>query len=227
MAGGLGTRLRPLTNDCPKPLLKIGSKTVLEILLENFIEQGFHHFYFAINYKGQLIKDYFGDGSRFGVTIRYLQEQERLGTAGALSLLPEVPHLPLLVMNADLITKVNFQQLLNFHHEHHAEATICVREYKQVVPYGVVHISQEDYQLLDIKEKPEHTLFVNAGIYVLNPSLLQYVPKHVHYDMPDLLTSIVKNKYFVATFPIREYWLDIGRLEDLQKAHQDYDEVFA
>jgi dTDP-glucose pyrophosphorylase/predicted transcriptional regulator len=227
MAGGLGTRLKPLTDNCPKPLLKIGSKPVLEIVLENFIEHGFNQFYFAINYKGHLIRDYFGDGSQWGITIRYLEEKERLGTAGALSLLPEKPRMPIFVMNADLMTKVNFEQLLQFHQEHQASATICVREYKQVIPYGVVHISKENYQLIDIKEKPEHNLFVNAGIYVLNSDVLDHVPNNGYLDMPDLLTTLIKKNQFVSTFPIREYWLDIGRMEDLQQAHQDYDEVFA
>jgi len=227
MAGGLGTRLRPLTDTCPKPLLKIGSKPVLEIVLENFIAHGFHNFYIAINYKGHLIQDYFEDGTRFGVKINYLREQDRLGTAGALSLLPEKPQLPVFVMNADLMTKINFQQLLNFHHEHQAAATLCVREYKHVIPFGVVHISKDNYQLLDIKEKPEHNLFVNAGIYVLNPEVLQYVSKNVYLDMPDLLTQLIRCKQTVATFPIHEYWLDIGRLEDLQQAHHDYNEIFA
>ena len=197
MAGGLGTRLKPLTDHHPKPLLKIGPKPVLEILLENFIGYGFYKFYFSINYKGHLIQDYFKDGARWGVKINYLEEKERLGTAGALSLLPEKPVLPIFVMNADLMTKVNFEQLLNFHRENQAEATVCVREYKQVIPYGVVHISKENYQLLDIKEKPERNLFVNAGIYVLNPDVLNHVPKSVHFDMPDLLTLLIKKKHFV------------------------------
>lgn len=227
MAGGLGERLRPLTDNCPKPLIKVGTKPVLEILLENFIAQGFHNFFLAINYKGHLIQEYFGDGNKWNVNIQYLCEENRLGTAGALSLLPEKPKLPFFVMNADLITKVNFQQLLDFHQDHFADATMCVREYKHVIPYGVVHIEKESYQMLEIKEKPENHLFVNAGIYILNPLVLDYVPSNVYLDMPDVLTLLTQKKFKVSTFPIREYWLDIGRLEDLERAHQDYYEVFA
>lgn len=227
MAGGLGSRLQPLTDDCPKPLLKVGTKPILETVLENFIEHGFSNFHFAINYKGHLIQDYFGDGARWDVNVNYLCEEERLGTAGALSLLPEKPTLPILVMNADLMTKVNFQQLMDFHHEHNASATLCVREYKHVIPFGVVHISKDNYQLIDIKEKPEQNLFVNAGIYVLNPEVLDFVPKNRFYDMPDLLTRLMQEKQKVNTFPIREYWLDVGRLEDLKQAHRDYDTMFS
>lgn len=227
MAGGLGTRLRPLTDDCPKPLLKVGAKPVLEIVLENFLEYGFHRFYIAINYKGHLIQDYFGDGSRWGSEINYLCEDQRLGTAGALSLLPEKPDKPFFVMNADLITKVNLEQLLKFHEEQQANATLCVREYKHVIPYGVVNIGKENFQLIDIKEKPEQQYFVSAGIYVLNPDTLDGITKNHYLDMPNLLASLTEQNKHVATFPIREYWLDIGRLEDLERAHQEYGEVFA
>lgn len=225
MAGGLGERLRPLTDNFPKPLIKVGNKPVLELVLENFISQGFHNFYIAINYKGHLIQEYFGDGSQWNVNIKYLCEEIRLGTAGALSLLPITPELPFFVMNADLITKVNFLQLLEFHQDHSADVTMCVREYRHVIPYGVVDIQKESYQMLEINEKPEHCFFVNAGIYILNPSTLVHMPANVFFDMPDLLTKLINNKFRVSTYPIREYWLDIGRFEDLERAHQDFKEV--
>jgi len=222
MAGGLGTRLKPLTDDCPKPLLKVGDKPVLEMLLDSFIEHGFSHFYFAINYKGHLIQDYFGDGAKWQVNINYIREDNQLGTAGALSLLENKPTSPFIVMNADLITKVNFQQLLKYHLKENNTATICVREYKHVVPYGVVHVEENNLRLNSILEKPEYNLFVNAGIYVLNPEVLRYLKQNQHANMPDLLTEVIAHDLPVGTYPVCEYWLDIGRIEDLTKARQEF-----
>lgn len=224
MAGGLGSRLGPLTNDCPKPLLKVGSKPILEIILENFIEYGFHKFYISVNYKAEMIEEYFGNGSQWGVNISYLRENERLGTAGALSQLPVKFLKPLVVMNADLLTKVNFQQLLNFHSEHRAKATMCIRDYDFQVPYGIAKI--EKYRLIGIEEKPVHRFFVSAGIYVLEPKVLELIPSNTFFDMPNLFEELIKQNDEVVVFPIREYWLDIGRIDDLEKAKGDFTEVF-
>jgi GTP:adenosylcobinamide-phosphate guanylyltransferase len=142
MAGGLGSRLRPLTEDYPKPLLKVGNKPILETIMENFIEYGFRKFYLSVNYKADMIEGHFGDGSRWGVEIRYLREDQKLGTAGALGLLPEMTTEPLIIMNGDLLTKVNFQQLLDFHKEQRAQATMCVRDYDFQIPYGVVKVDK-------------------------------------------------------------------------------------
>lgn len=226
MAGGMGKRLHPLTVDFPKPLLKIGDKPVLEILLENFIKRGFKNFYFAVNYKAEMIKEYFNFGEQWGVTIRYIEETKRLGTAGALSLLEEIPKEAFFVINADVVTNVDFQCLLEYHNEIHADATMCIRKHEQVVPYGVVQRDETTHFLLNIVEKPIRQFFVNAGIYILEPSILKMLTPNTNCDMPDLLTLCIKHNYRVATFPIREYWLDIGRHEDLEKAHKDYEEVF-
>ncbi len=220
MAGGLGSRLRPLTDETPKPLLKIGNKPLLEIILENFIEQGFKKFYFSVNYKAEMVESYFGSGSRWGAEIRYLRETERMGTAGPLSLLPERLAQPMIVMNADLLTKLNFRQLLNFHNEHKAKATMCVREYDFQVPYGVVSI--ENTRITAIDEKPVQRFFVNAGIYVLEPEALALIPASRFYDMPELFAAMIERKWESAVFPIREYWLDVGRLEDFQRANGEY-----
>lgn len=226
MAGGMGTRLHPLTVDCPKPLLKIGNKPVLEIVLENFIKHGFHRFYFAVNYKSEMIKAYFHQGQQWGVEIRYLEENQRLGTAGALSLLKEKPEKPFFVINADVVTNVDFQSLLDYHNQHQVGATMCIREHEQVVPYGVVQRDADTHHLLTIVEKPVRQFFVNAGIYILEPDILHYLTENTYCDMPDLLTTCVSHQHRVATFPIKEYWLDIGRHEDLEKAHLDYAKVF-
>lgn len=224
MAGGLGTRLKPLTNDVPKPMLTVGDKPILETILESFIEYGFQQFFFSVNYKKEIIKDYFGDGSRWGVAIRYLDEKKRLGTAGALSLLPKGVDKPLIVMNGDILTKVNFEQLLDFHEETHSRATMCVRDYYYQIPYGVV--KTEGSRLVVIEEKPKQRYFVNAGIYVLSPDVLTYIPKNEYYDMPALFETLTEKKIHANVFPIREYWMDIGRMGDFERANSEFTEVF-
>lgn len=224
MAGGLGTRLRPLTYSQPKPMLKVGNKPILETILEGFIDYNFYRFYIAVNYKSELIKEYFGDGSKWGVKIEYIHEEKRLGTAGALSLLKETPQLPMFVMNGDLLTKVNFEQMLEFHYEYNSEATMCVREYTQQISFGVVQT--EGHRFLGIQEKPVQRYFVNAGIYILNPNVLELIPIDQYYDMPTLFEELVKQNFRTSVFPIREYWLDIGQMHDFEKANLEFAEVF-
>lgn len=225
MAGGFGTRLRPLTNDIPKPMLKVGEKPILELILESFIEAGFHRFFISTHYKADMIRAYFGDGSAWGVEITHVHEEQPLGTAGALSLLPPAAvDAPLLMMNGDLLTNVDFAELLEFHETHGGIATMCVREYQQQVPYGVIQF--EEHRITDIVEKPVQKYFVNAGIYVLDPSLIRGLKTCVAQDMPDLLQAQIRHAGGVHMFPIHEYWLDIGRMEDFQRAQSDYRDVF-
>lgn len=225
MAGGLGTRLGSLTKECPKPLLKVGNKAVLETIIDNCKEYGFYRFAISINYKAEMIQDYCGDGSRWGVEISYIHENKRLGTAGALGLLKDIPADPILVMNGDVLTKVNFQHLIDFHVVQQSAATMCVREYDFQVPYGVVKIDKQ--KLLGIEEKPVHHFFVSAGIYVLNPESLGFVPKGQYFDMPSLFERMMEHKMETTVFPIREYWLDIGKLDDFERANGEYNEVFS
>ncbi len=220
MAGGLGTRLRPHTDTCPKPMLKVGGKPILETILGNFVEQGFRQFYLSVNYMAEMIIDHFGDGAAWGVEIEYLRETERLGTAGALSLIPERPAAPVLVMNGDLLTQVNFNHLLNFHAKHKSVATMAVREYEFQVPFGVVNLEMP--RILRIDEKPVHHFFVNAGIYALDPEVIDMVPKGEYFDMTTLFDRLIEAKRSTIAFPIREYWLDIGRLDDFERAHVDF-----
>jgi len=224
MAGGLGTRLRPLTDECPKPLLKISEKPLLEIILENFIEYGFKNFFISVNYKSHLIKEHFGNGSKWGINIEYLEEQKPLGTAGALSLLPKSPTEPLLVMNGDIMTRINFKHLLEFHIEHKAKATLCVRKYQHTIPYGIVKMEQQ--KLIAIEEKPIKNYFVNAGIYIINPEVIKDIVTESKFDMPDLFKQLIEKEETTAAFPVHEYWLDIGRMDDFERAHEDYREVF-
>jgi len=224
MAGGKGSRLRPLTENCPKPLLKINGKPVLEIIIKKMIGYGFFKFYISVNYKSEMIEDYFGDGSKWNISINYLREKERSGTAGSLTLLPKPVEKSIIVMNADLLTTVNMSQLLDYHSQNNASATICVRKYEFQIPFGVVNVDNET--LISIEEKPLKDFFVNAGIYVLEPGVLEFIPFSTYYDMPDLLNVLLKNKRKVAVFPIGEYWLDIGRKHDFDKANEEYYQFF-
>ncbi|ANY66977.1 alcohol dehydrogenase [Paenibacillus sp. BIHB 4019] len=224
MAGGLGTRLGELTRDCPKPLLLVGNKPILEVILENFIANGFHRFMISVNYKAEMIMAHFEDGSKWGVEIEYIREDKRLGTAGALSLLPFVPEEPLLIMNGDLLTKVNFRQLLDYHNDSKGPATMCVREYEYQVPYGVVKV--ENNRLQSIEEKPLQRYFISGGIYVISPEVLSYIPSDTFYDMPTLFEKLIEEGASTSVFPIREYWLDIGRMDDFNRANGEYSEVF-
>ena len=225
MAGGLGTRLRPLTDKVPKPMLKVGSKPVLETIIENFAAQGFHRIFLCINYMGEMIREHFGDGRRWDVEIQYLEESKRLGTAGALGLLPELPDEPLVVMNGDLLTKVDFVRLLDFHRRQGFIATMAMREYCHQVPYGVLQLG-EGYRISQLLEKPVQRHFVNAGIYILNPETLKLIPEDQYYDMTTLFDQLIAGDRPVGSFPLRDYWIDIGRLEDLEQAHNDFAEMF-
>jgi len=224
MVGGLGTRLKPLTNTTPKPMLYVGGKPILETIISKFASYGFVNIVLCVNYKSDIIKDYFGDGNKFGVNIEYIFEEKRMGTAGALSLLIENPDEPFFVMNGDLLTNVNFEHLLNFHLESNAMATMCVREYDFQVPFGVVELDVG--KIKSIKEKPTHSFFVSAGIYMLSPAVLSHIPKDEFYDMPTLFEKMIELKQNLISFPIREYWLDIGRIEEFEKANSEYHEVF-
>lgn len=221
MLGGLGSRLRPLTEYIPKPMLKVGDKPILETIVKHIAEQGFEEFYFCINYLGEQIRDYFGDGSSFGVNIHYIEETEPMGTAGALSLLPSLPTKPFIVMNGDLLTKVDLNALLRFHKKHNNAITTCVREYSQQVPYGVIEMSGQ--QIVQMVEKPVYRYFVNAGIYVLEPKSLAYVPNDSFYDMPTLVDDVLADGKIVGGFPITEYWMDIGQMPDYEQAQTDYE----
>ena len=224
MVGGLGTRLRPLTQDTPKPMLKVGNKPILQTIVEKFAEYGFVNITMCVNFNASIIRDYFGDGKEFGVNIDYVLEQKRMGTAGALSLLKERPSEPFFVMNGDLLTNVNFEHILNYHALNKATATMCVREYDYEVPYGVVKMN--DNKIIEIAEKPVQKFFVSAGIYMLSPEILDFIPQDEFYDMPTLFEKAIAQDKNVISFPIHEYWIDIGRLEEYQKANEEYAKVF-
>lgn len=224
MAGGLGSRLGELTKSCPKPMLKVGGRPLIETILRSCKEAGFKKFYISVNFMANILRDYFRDGSDWGVEIEYLVEEERLGTAGALGLLPVRPELPLLVMNGDLLTKVSLPHLLQFHHEQGSAATMCVKQYDFSIPYGVIQI--QNHRISKIEEKPSYNIFVNAGIYVLNSSVLDLIPSGVAMDMTQLFEAVIDSKQETSAFPIREYWIDIGKTDDFHRANGEYSEIF-
>lgn len=220
MAGGKGQRLGALTKNCPKPMLIVGGKPMLENILEHCIDAGFHSYYISVNYLKHQIKEYFGDGSRWGVQIIYLEENQPLGTGGSLSLLPEGLIDPILVMNGDVLTKVDYGRLLQFHHEQKASATLCVIERLTQVQYGVVHTNNLSVE--KIEEKPLLRYNANAGIYIVSPMLLDLVPHDCFFDMPQLIDKAIGNLYNVVAFPIHEYWIDVGHHESLGLAKRDW-----
>ena len=217
MAGGFGKRLYPLTKHTPKPLLSVGDKPVLEVTLENLIDQGFKVFHISTYYLAEMVEAHFGDGSRWGVSISYLREEKPLGTAGGLSLLSGVEaSFPILVVNGDLLTRVDCNRLLEFHKEREGIATIGTRTFELEIPYGVVTV--EEGYAVELNEKPVERFFVNAGIYALEEEVLECVSPEIVLDMPDLLESLISRGKKVNTFPIHEHWLDIGRKEDYEIA---------
>jgi dTDP-glucose pyrophosphorylase len=225
MAGGLGTRLKELTENTPKPMLPVGSKPILETIVLNYASQGFRKFYIAVNYKAERIEDHFGDGSELGVEIRYLRERERMGTAGGLSLLPEVPDAPFIVTNADLLTNQDFVELVERHIKKDVRATMAVRSHEMQVPFGVVQ--EDNGRIGAIVEKPIQRFTVSAGIYVLSPQVLPLIPKNCFFDMPSLFDEIFRVGMEARCHWIDGYWLDIGRLDDYKQANVDFAKVFS
>lgn len=219
MAGGLGTRLRPLTHTVPKPLLAVGGKPIIEWTIGSLSQQGFERFILCLNYKAAIFHACLGDGERLGVQLEYVEEKEQLGTAGALSLLPERPSAPFVVINGDVLTTGNMRQLLDFHETTGADATVCVSQHTIQVPYGVARVDGD--VLVDLQEKPSQSFLVNAGIYALSPHVLEHLPTGQRMDMPDLLKLLQSRGFKVCAFPLHEYWRDIGRMEDLTSAEQD------
>jgi dTDP-glucose pyrophosphorylase len=218
MAGGFGTRLQPLTLEQPKPMLPLGDKPILEKTISSLRQAGIRKVNVTTHYLAEQISAYFGDGSAFGVDIEYLQEDQPLGTAGVLARLAEAAE-PLLVINGDVLTNVNFRALLDFHREQSADMTVAVREYKVQIPYGV--IESQGPRVVGVAEKPTLRQFVNAGIYLISPGVCARIPVGEKFDMPDLINRLILDGRLVVSFPLREYWLDIGRVEDYRQAIED------
>lgn len=218
MAGGKGTRLRPYTENCPKPLLPIAGKPMLEHILERAMAAGIERFLISVHYLGHMIEEHFGDGSKWGVEIDYIHEDQPLGTGGALSLMPERPGAPLLVTNGDVMTDVGYGELLDYHVLHRASATMAVRNHEMRNEFGVVRTNGLD--ITGFEEKPLIRSHVNAGIYVLEPSALDYLVEGEHCDMPTLFERLRNRDHRTVVFPLHEKWIDVGRPDDLELARQ-------
>lgn len=219
MAGGFGTRLRPLTDKCPKPMLPVGGKPLLETIITSFKEQGFYKFYISTHYLPEVITNHFGNGEKFGIEISYVHESEPLGTGGALSLLPKDEiNLSFIVINGDVLTNMNFSKLLDSHVQNDALATMCVREFQYQIPYGVVN--SENNIIKSMTEKPSYFFDINTGIYVVSPELLNQVEAQF-IGMPTILEQQIEKNNKVISYPLHEYWLDIGHIEDYNRAQKD------
>ncbi len=218
MAGGYGTRLHPLTQSLPKPLLPIGDRPIMEFIITQLRQTGIRRVNISTHFESEKIIEHFGDGNKFGVEINYVTESSPLGTAGAVGLM-EPSTEPLLVINGDILTQVNFKALLSYHKEHGADITVAVRKYDLKVPYGVIKCNGSYVQEID--EKPEYSFFINAGIYLLQPTVRRYIPNGQCLDMTDLIKLLIQDGRSVASFPVVEYWLDIGQHADYKQAKED------
>lgn len=221
MAGGLGTRLKAITEYIPKALTPIGSKPILEIIINRLVSYGFSNFYISVNHKSEMIIDYFKDGSSFNANIQYLHEDKPLGTAGALSGLDaDDIEFPFLVMNCDILTTTNFPELLEFHCNEGSALTVATRTMSYDVPYGVIETVKG--KISTLKEKPSYKYEINAGIYILNKEVLELVSKDTFFDMTDLIQKALQKSMQLSTYPINSYWIDIGELKTLERARIDY-----
>lgn len=223
MVGGQGTRLRPLTKNIPKSMLNVGNKPILETIIKSFSEQGFVNLILCVNYKSKYIQNYFGDGNKFGVNIQYIEEKKRMGTAGALRLINEKISNTFFVMNGDLLTNLDYEKILDFHNHYTPAATMCVKQNSYRSSYGEVTLDGEN--ILSIDEKPVHNYFINAGIYVLEPECLDIIPNKF-FDMTSLFKKLIKMKKKTVSFPLTDYWIDIGKIADYEKANNEYFKVF-
>ncbi|MCP6699714.1 nucleotidyltransferase family protein [Pseudomonas donghuensis] len=220
MAGGLGKRLLPLTEDCPKPMLPVGGKPILELIIERAKMDGFVNFIVSVHYLGHMIEDYFGDGQKWGVNISYLREDSPLGTAGAIGLLNPRPTLPFVVTNGDVLTDIHYGEMLDFHLRHGALATMAVRLHEWQNPFGVIRT--EGIKIIGFDEKPVYRTHVNAGIYVLDPIVLEELVAGSPCDMPTLFERVQQKGKSTIAYPMHEPWLDVGRPDDLQLARNKY-----
>lgn len=220
LAGGLGSRLKPFTQIIPKPLLPIGEKSVLEIQIEHLKHHGFNEIYLATNYKSEYIENFFGDGSRFGVTLRISKEQTSLGTAGPITLLKHELTEPFLMMNGDILTLLNYTDFYNFSIKNDADLTITIKEF--ITPFQFGNIEYEGDYVKTIKEKPDIKMNILAGIYIFKPAIFKQIPDDTYFGMDHLIEKMLTQQLPVAKYQINEYWLDIGRVDDYEKAQEIY-----
>jgi NDP-sugar pyrophosphorylase family protein len=220
MAGGRGERLRPLTDTCPKPLLKIGDKPIIEYNVDRLKKFGVSKMVISINYLGQMLQDYLGDGSNKELNISYISEDKPLGTAGAIGLIDEFHTEYILVMNSDLLTNINFADFFNEFIHSNADMAVAATSYHVDIPYAVLEVDSNK-QVTSLKEKPRYTYYSNAGIYLFKKELCDKIPKNEFYNITELMEDVVNSSKKLITFPILGYWLDIGKMPDYIKAQED------
>lgn len=216
MAGGKGTRLHPQTKTCPKPMLEVNGMPILEHIVRRAINSGIENYVFSINYLGEQIEKYFGNGNSFGINISYIKETEPLGTAGSLRLLELDDSEPLLVTNGDVLTDLDYSSLLEFHKSQETVLSVAVRTFEWQNPFGVMDI--QNSRVSSYREKPVVNSFINAGVYVINPSVVQHFPSENRFDMSDLISKLIEDEIEISAYPIHENWLDVGNRESLARA---------
>lgn len=221
MAGGFGRRLMPHTENCPKPMLAVNGKPILEHILIKAKQEGFLHFYISVHYLSHIIEEYFGDGESFGVKIQYLRESSPLGTAGALGLIDGGIQADLVITNGDILADISYGRIVDFHSEHKSDATMAIRTYELTSPYGVV--KSNDMRIIDIEEKPTFRLDINAGVYVLSPRVFKFIKKNHAVDMPTFFQEMIQESMKVLAYPLHEEWMDIGRSDDLIAANKKFE----
>lgn len=220
MAGGRGERLRPLTDDTPKPLLRVGEKPIVEYSILRLIKAGVKDFTFVVNYLGEKIEAYFGDGSRYGVNFHYCYEQEPLGTIGGISHIPDLNYEHLLVINGDLLTTIQFDKFFGWYLDQGADMAVASIPYEVDLSYGILELGG-GHEVKSIREKPNYTYYINTGIYLFRRELLQLIPSGNKYDAVELIEESLTQGKKVVSFPLLDYWLDIGRMEDFRKAQKE------
>lgn len=220
MAGGEGKRLRPLTENIPKPLLKVGDKPIIEHNIDRLINVGVKNINLSINYLGEKIRDHFGDGSAKNAKIKYVCEDRPLGTVGSILLVENFFYDDIIVMNSDLLTNIDFADFFNVYKESNADMAVAATSYHVDVPYAVLEVGEEN-RVSSLKEKPRYTYYSNAGIYIIKRAILEMIPIDEFYDITDLMKKILINGKKLVTYPITGYWLDIGKHEDFKKAQED------
>ncbi|MFD3157510.1 nucleotidyltransferase family protein [Haloimpatiens sp. FM7330] len=219
MAGGLGTRLKDLTKEIPKPMLKVGEDPILKHIIDNFRKYGYNKIFIAVNYKAEVIENYFQDGYAYGVKIEYIRENKRMGTAGGIKLAENYINKPFFVINGDIFTNLNIEKMMEFHIRNGFDITVGTRKHSLKIPYGV--IESEDNNIKEIKEKPTIDCLINGGVYCLNHELLEYIPKNRYFEITDLISKCIEMGKKVGNYEIKDYWMDIGRIEDYHKVN-DY-----
>lgn len=219
MAGGLGTRLKDLTKEIPKPMLQVGGNPILYHIINNFKQCGYNKVVISVNYKSEIIENYFQDGVAYGVKINYIKEQKRLGTAGGIKLAENYINEPFFVINGDVFTNLNVEKMMEFHIKNKFDITVGTRRYSLTVPYGV--IEEKKNNIIGLKEKPTVDYLINGGVYCLNPELIKYIPEDKYFEITDLINGCIEKKLNVGSYEIKDYWMDIGKLEDYNKLNDD------